>query len=114
MGTCSSSSSSSKAPIIKSKVVKNYNQSAMVIDLDGYAQEFKHPVMARQVLSKNIGCLILCNSETLNIGCWAQAMAEEEELMSGHIYFLMPMLKSHSPVSLHELCSMAIKASKVL
>ncbi|OVA05199.1 Protein of unknown function DUF4228 [Macleaya cordata] len=41
-------------------------------------------------------------------------VAETEELQLGQIYFLLPLSQSQNPLSLSELCALAIKASTAL
>ncbi|XP_047314456.1 uncharacterized protein LOC124917975 [Impatiens glandulifera] len=112
MGMCvSSESPTRKQNDLKSSPTAK--RSVVVIDLDGHLQEFNNPIRACHVLSKNQNGF-LCSSETLNVGTRAEMVTDEEELVPGNIYFLMPLSKSDSLLTLEELCYMAIKASKVL
>ena len=87
--------------------------TAMVIDLDGGLPEFKQPIKACYVLSQNPNCF-LCSSETMFIGSHVPHVADDEELQLGQIYFLMPISKSQTPLSLQDLCALGIKASTAL
>ncbi|KAF2294429.1 hypothetical protein GH714_011314 [Hevea brasiliensis] len=53
-------------------------------------------------------------SESMYVNCRPPQAADDEELQLGQIYFLMPLSKSHAPLSLQELCALAIKASSAL
>ncbi|KAH0977700.1 hypothetical protein GBA52_027419 [Prunus armeniaca] len=48
------------------------------------------------------------------VGSCAPQVPKDEELRLGQIYFLMPLSQSKSPLSLQDLCSLAIKASAAL
>ncbi|KAJ0010844.1 hypothetical protein Pint_34557 [Pistacia integerrima] len=84
-----------------------------IIHLDGRLQEFREPIEARNVLSQNPNCY-LCSSESMFIGSQVPHLAKEEQLQQGQIYFLMPLSKSQAPLTLQDLCSLAIKASSAL
>ncbi|KAB1214629.1 hypothetical protein CJ030_MR5G002860 [Morella rubra] len=92
---------------------KQVSKTAKVIHMDGWLQEFKHPVQAQAVTSQNPNCF-LCSYESLNIGTCAPQLAASEELQPGYIYFLMPLSYAHQPLSLPDLCSLAIKATSAL
>ncbi|KAK1560998.1 hypothetical protein Q3G72_033288 [Acer saccharum] len=81
--------------------------------LDGKLQEFKLPTKAGQVLSKNPNCFLCC-SDTMQIDSPLHHTKEDEQLQIGQIYFLMPLRKSQAPLSLPQLCALAIQASSVL
>ncbi|XP_057493258.1 uncharacterized protein LOC130778783 [Actinidia eriantha] len=85
----------------------------MVIGLDGGLQEFKQPIKACYILSQNPKCF-LCSSETMFLGSHAPHVTDDEALQLGQIYFLMPISKSQTPLSLQDLCVLAIKASTAL
>eukprot|EP00261_Vitis_vinifera_P016955 XP_010646390.1 PREDICTED: uncharacterized protein LOC104878189 [Vitis vinifera] len=87
---------------------------ARVIHVDGdQIQEFKQPIRARNITSQNPGCFI-CNSESMFIGSCVPQLPEEELLQPGQIYFLMPISRARIPLSLSDLCALAIKASSTL
>ncbi|CAJ1929891.1 unnamed protein product [Sphenostylis stenocarpa] len=87
--------------------------SIMVMDMAGRIKEFKKPIPARTVLSDNPHCY-LCNSESVHIGTCMPRVPDEEELLPGRIYFLVPLSYSHSPLSLNLLCDLAVKAGSAL
>ncbi|PSS29392.1 Telomerase protein component 1 like [Actinidia chinensis var. chinensis] len=107
MGICSSSQITRRGGSMK------WPPTAMVIDLDGGLQEFKQPIKACYILSQNPNCFLCC-SETMFPGSHAPHVTNNEELQFGQIYFLMPTSKSQTPLSLQDLCALAIKASAAL
>ncbi|GFS41190.1 hypothetical protein Acr_00g0072920 [Actinidia rufa] len=48
------------------------------------------------------------------LGSHAPHVTDGEELHLGQIYFVMPISKSETPLSLQDLCALAIKASAAL
>ncbi|XVE87233.1 hypothetical protein DITRI_Ditri18aG0100100 [Diplodiscus trichospermus] len=50
----------------------------------------------------------------MSIGTCVPHVPDDEELQPGQIYFLLPLSQSHKPLSLPDLCSLAIKASSDL
>ncbi|XVF68187.1 hypothetical protein PTKIN_Ptkin10aG0184300 [Pterospermum kingtungense] len=109
MGVCASSQSTTKGGSLLIWPLP----TAKVIYPDGRLQEFRQPIKASLVLSQNPNCF-LCNSEVMYVNSPLPHVPEDEQLQQGQIYFLMPLSKSHAPLSLQELCSLAIKASTVL
>lgn len=87
--------------------------TANIIYMDGKLQRFRQSIKASQVLSQNPGCF-LCSSESMYVDSYLQHVSEDEDLKLGQIYFLMPLSKSQAPLTLQELCSLAIKASSAL
>lgn len=85
----------------------------MVIQSNGKLQEFKQPIRAGNLLSQNPSCFVCC-SETMNVDSFPVQMAEDDELQVGQLYFLMPISKSHSLITLQDLCTLAIKASAAI
>ncbi|KAK7264338.1 hypothetical protein RJT34_31945 [Clitoria ternatea] len=107
MGTCASTQYSSKGG--------NHRWESMVniVQLDGTLQQFREPIKAWHVLSQNPNCFICC-SESMYVGSPMPSVVPSEELQLGHIYFLVPLCKSKVPLSLEDLCALAIKANAVL
>ncbi|KAF4380670.1 hypothetical protein F8388_017024 [Cannabis sativa] len=88
--------------------------TAKVINaVDGRLHEFPTPIQAKQITSKNPN-FFLCSAETMSVGACLIRAAEEEELQSGQIYFLLPESRAQKPLSLPDLCSLAITASSAL
>ncbi|KAK7406619.1 hypothetical protein VNO78_08248 [Psophocarpus tetragonolobus] len=87
--------------------------SIMVMDMVGRIKEYKQAIPAKTVLSENPHCY-LCNSESVHIGTCMPRVPDEEDLLPGRIYFLIPLSYSHSPLSLPLLCDLAVKAGSAL
>uniref|UniRef100_A0A7C9D1P9 Uncharacterized protein n=1 Tax=Opuntia streptacantha TaxID=393608 RepID=A0A7C9D1P9_OPUST len=94
---------SRKKPVLAPQVVR-------VIQPDGKVKEFNPPICAAQILSQNPNC-ILCSSDSMFVDSYPEHVPESEELHTGHLYFLMPKSKAQMPLSLEDLCELAIKAS---
>ncbi|XP_008797023.2 uncharacterized protein LOC103712315 [Phoenix dactylifera] len=86
--------------------------AAKVIHLDGSLEEYEEAVRAGLVAARNPGCC-LCAGEALEVGAHPQEVAEAEELQPGQLYFLLPVSSRH-PLSLPDLCLLAIRASSAL
>lgn len=91
----------------------NWPSTAKVIHLDGRLQEFMESIKASHILSQNPN-FFLCSLESMYVDSHAPHVPIDEELQLGQIYFLIPTSKSHVPLSLQDLCSLAIKASTAL
>ncbi|WOG84668.1 hypothetical protein DCAR_0103852 [Daucus carota subsp. sativus] len=91
----------------------NWPSTTKVIRDDGKVQEFKDSIKASYILSRNPN-YFLCSSESMYIDSCAQQVPMDDMLQLRHIYFLIPSSKSCVPFSLHDLCSLAIKASTAL
>ncbi|XP_057795926.1 uncharacterized protein LOC131012033 [Salvia miltiorrhiza] len=87
--------------------------SAKVVDLEGRLEEFRQPVTAEEVLSRHPNCY-LCSSDSMLINSNAPQFPKGHALQLGQIYFLMPLSKSLTPLSLEDLCHLAIKTSTAL
>lgn len=73
----------------------------------------RHPVKAGHILSQNPNCF-LCSSESMKIDSIVPQISSDRELELGEIYFLIPLAKSHLPLSLTDLCALAAKANVAL
>lgn len=91
----------------------NRPSTAKVIHINGSLQEFRVSIKANHILSRHPDSF-LCSSESMYIGSSPPHLPKDQELQLGHIYFLIPTSKSHVPLSLQDLCSLAIKASTAL
>ncbi|KAI9180429.1 hypothetical protein LWI28_004729 [Acer negundo] len=94
-------------------MIKFWQSTAKIIRMDGRLQEIRQPIKAGDVISQNPKTF-LCSSESMYVDSVLPHVPEDEELQLGQIYFLMPLSKSHVPLTLQELCSLAIKASSAL
>ncbi|CAN4107603.1 unnamed protein product [Withania somnifera] len=111
MGICTSSTLMAKqsGSIMNLPVTK----VAMVIQMNGKLQEFRQPITAGEILVQNPG-FFLCSSEAMNINSLVPQLAKDEMLQLGHLYFLMPVSKLQTPLSLQDMCLLAVKASSAL
>ncbi|KAG6729450.1 hypothetical protein I3843_01G026700 [Carya illinoinensis] len=93
---------------------KQQSKTTKVINMNyGWLHEIKLPMQAKAVTSQNPNCF-LCSSDSLYIGKCPTQVPPEEELQPGHIYFLMPLSQAHLPLSLPDLCALAIKVTSAL
>lgn len=99
--------------ILRKSEVLNWPSTAKVIHINGRLQEFRVSIKASHILSQHPDSF-LCSSESMYIGSQPPQLPTDHELQLGHIYFLIPASKSHVPLSLQDLCSLAIKASTAL
>ncbi|OIW10980.1 hypothetical protein TanjilG_22787 [Lupinus angustifolius] len=99
----------------KARAAESFRRPAtiMVMDMKGEIREFIHPIPASHVIADNLSCF-LCNSESLFIGKCIPRVPDEEQLLPGKIYFLVPLSQSHNPLSLTRLCDLVVKASSAL
>ncbi|KAK1431185.1 hypothetical protein QVD17_14472 [Tagetes erecta] len=110
MGLCASCHFTTK----QGRFVSNWSSTVKVINSgDGRLQEFRRPIRACHVLSSHPAAF-LCSSDAMFVGRIAPQMSGNEELQMGEIYFIMPLSNSNNPLSLQELCSLAIKAGSAL
>lgn len=91
----------------------NLLSTAVVIHLDGSLEEFMLPIKAAHILNRNPS-FFLCSSDSMHVNSQPPCTHEDEQLQMGQIYFLLPISHSQKPLSLQDLCSLAIKASEVL
>ncbi|KAK1300122.1 hypothetical protein QJS10_CPB13g00126 [Acorus calamus] len=87
--------------------------TAKVIHVDGTLLEYPKPTTALQVVLHNPNHY-LCHSESMHVDCMAPHVPEEEELLPGQLYFLIPLHRSHVPLSLPDLCELAVLAGDAL
>ncbi|KAK4437809.1 hypothetical protein Salat_0114900 [Sesamum alatum] len=91
----------------------NFPPSAKVVDLEGRLHQFRWRITAAEILSLHPKCY-LCSADTMVINSNAPPLPADHVLQFGQIYFLMPLSKSLLPLSLQDLCALAIKASTAL
>ncbi|EXB96692.1 hypothetical protein L484_011732 [Morus notabilis] len=124
MGICASSETQSKrsrrderrpsSSSITDRIRRVPRSSSKVIHaVDGRLQEYKPPIQAKHVTSKYQSCF-LSSSESMSIGTCVPRVPDDEDLQPGQIYFLFPESQAQKPLSLPDLCSLAIKASSAL
>ncbi|OIT20332.1 hypothetical protein A4A49_39547 [Nicotiana attenuata] len=86
---------------------------AMLIQMNGQLQEFQQPITAGEILGQNPDFFI-CSSEAMNVNSLVPQLAKDEILQLGQLYFLLPISKLHTPLSLQDMCTLAVKASTAL
>lgn len=107
MGTCASSQNTGQGGNF------TWKSSVNIIDMEGKLQQLKEPKKAGHVLSQNPNCFV-CSSESMYVGSPIPRVRPSEELQLGHIYFILPLSKSRTSLSLQDLCALAIKANAAL
>merc|ERR1711915_148817 len=93
----------SKVPYSAVKIIRLYSS----------VQEFKKPMKAAELMLDNPQHFV-CHSTALENGRRISALSADEELESGHLYFLLPMHKLHSSLSPSEMDSLALQADLAL
>ncbi|KAJ4827581.1 hypothetical protein Tsubulata_004810 [Turnera subulata] len=117
MGLCASSQSKTGGKGRERGAADNIKQPSStikIIQVDGKLQVLKQPVQARNKTSQQDPNCFLCSLESMSIGNSVQRVPDEEELQPGQIYFLLPLSLASKPLSLPDLCGLAIKASSAL
>uniref|UniRef100_M1CCW7 Uncharacterized protein n=1 Tax=Solanum tuberosum TaxID=4113 RepID=M1CCW7_SOLTU len=111
MGICTSSPLMTKqnGSIMNLPVTK----VAMVIQMNGKLQEFRQPITAGEILIQNPDNF-LCSSEAMNVNSLVPQLAKDEILQLGQLYFFLPVSKLQTPLSLQDMCVLAVKASTAL
>ncbi|KAG7539500.1 hypothetical protein ISN44_As13g031410 [Arabidopsis suecica] len=89
------------------------SDSAKLILLDGTLQEFSSPVKVWQILQKNPTSFV-CNSDEMDFDDAVSAVAGNDELRSGQLYFVLPLTWLNHPLRAEEMAALAVKASLAL
>lgn len=100
MGICSSCEATSVA-------------TAKLIMEDGRLQEYPYPVTVSHVLHKNPSCFV-CNSDDMRYDDVASAVAGDEELQLGQLYFALPLSLRNRRLRAEDMAALAVKASSAL
>uniref|UniRef100_A0ACD5YET5 Uncharacterized protein n=1 Tax=Avena sativa TaxID=4498 RepID=A0ACD5YET5_AVESA len=88
--------------------------TAKVVNLDGSMAQYATPVTVREALgdaANNNASAFLCSSDELRFDAPARALAAEEALRPGWLYFVLPVSMLRRPLSGQEMASLAVKAS---
>jgi hypothetical protein len=90
--------------------------TAKVVDLDGSIARYATPVTAREALGSDAArkSSFLCSSDELRFDEPARALAAEEVLQPGWLYFVLPVSILGQPISGQEMAALAVKASSAL
>ncbi|VFQ67877.1 unnamed protein product [Cuscuta campestris] len=113
MGICTSSHVVGWPSGGRSFVPKPSTAAAVVVNENGEVQERRRPVKAADVLSENPNCF-LSNSESMSVDSEIPQVRGDEDLEIGQLYFLLPVSKARSPLSLQDMCKLAANASAAL
>ncbi|TVU10067.1 hypothetical protein EJB05_43575, partial [Eragrostis curvula] len=118
MGACFSLS---RSPPASSTTPPELGRLAIkVVYLDGSMAKFPGPVTAREALATNDGRRhrdsprFLCSSDELGFDTPARAMAAEEALQPGQLYFVLPASMLRRPLSGQDMAALAVKATRAL
>uniref|UniRef100_A0ACD5Y3S4 Uncharacterized protein n=1 Tax=Avena sativa TaxID=4498 RepID=A0ACD5Y3S4_AVESA len=87
--------------------------TAKVVHVEGSVAQYATPVTAREALgdAANNASTFLCSSDELRFDAPARALAEEEALRPGWLYFVLPVSMLRRPLSGQEMAALAVKAS---
>uniref|UniRef100_A0ACD5XMV1 Uncharacterized protein n=1 Tax=Avena sativa TaxID=4498 RepID=A0ACD5XMV1_AVESA len=88
--------------------------TAKVVHVDGSVARYATPVTAREALgdaANNSASTFLCSSDELRFDTPARALAPEEALRPGWLYFMLPVSMLRRPLSGQEMAALAVKAS---
>ncbi|KAM0856404.1 hypothetical protein ACQ4PT_049206 [Festuca glaucescens] len=114
MGSCISRSPASSAAGSSGRRAA----TAKVVGLDGSMAQYAAPVTAREALGNDERnqneSVFLCSSDELRFDAPPHALADEEELQPGWLYFVLPVSMLRLALSGHEMAALAVKASSAL
>ena len=89
--------------------------TAKVVGPDGSLVQFAAPVMAGEALGDAArASSFLCSADELRFDVPARALAADEALQPGWLYFALPMSMLRRPLSGQEMAALAVKASSAL
>ncbi|KAL8238176.1 hypothetical protein R6Q59_019257 [Mikania micrantha] len=109
MGTCASIPTNRGQLLITNG---SHTTVKVIHSIDGRMHEFRPPIKASNVLSdQQPDTYFLCSAEEMFVNCQVPRVSADEHLQPGNLYFIMPISRSYRPISLQELCLLAIKAS---
>nr|BAK00306.1 predicted protein [Hordeum vulgare subsp. vulgare]BAK00998.1 predicted protein [Hordeum vulgare subsp. vulgare]BAK01766.1 predicted protein [Hordeum vulgare subsp. vulgare] len=90
-------------------------KTAKVIGLDGSMAQYAAPVTAREaLLDAARASSFLCSSDELRLDAPARALAADEALQPGWLYFVLPVSMLRRPLSGQEMAALAVRASSAL
>ncbi|CAH9103255.1 unnamed protein product [Cuscuta europaea] len=96
---------------------KHASAAADVILTNGELRQFSVPVRVSQVLfsgTEEVPAFFICNSDRLCFDEHIPAMAPDDELEAGQIYFILPANKLLHRLAGSEMAALAVKASAAL
>jgi hypothetical protein len=88
--------------------------TAKVVRLDGSMTQYAAPVTAREALKDDGKSVFLCSSDELRFDAPPRALADEEELQAGWLYFVLTVSMLRLALSGNEMAALAVRASSAL
>jgi hypothetical protein len=94
--------------------------TAKVVNLDGSMAQFAGPVTAREALGddnnggRGRATRFLCGSDELRFDAPARALAADEALQPGQLYFVLPARMLRRPLSGDDMAALAVRAATAL
>ncbi|KAM0861805.1 hypothetical protein ACQ4PT_045659 [Festuca glaucescens] len=92
--------------------------TAKVVGLDGSMTQYAAQVTAREALGNDERngneSVFLCSSDELRLAAPPRALADEEELQPGWLYFVLPVSMLRLALSGNEMAALALRASSAL
>ncbi|KAM0912155.1 hypothetical protein ACQ4PT_012997 [Festuca glaucescens] len=92
--------------------------TAKVVGLDGSMAQYAAPVTAREALGNDERnrneSVFLCSSDELRFDAPPCALADEEELQPGWLYFVLPVSMLQVALPRYEMAVLAVRASSAL
>uniref|UniRef100_A0ACD5Y0I2 Uncharacterized protein n=1 Tax=Avena sativa TaxID=4498 RepID=A0ACD5Y0I2_AVESA len=91
--------------------------TAKVVNLDVSVSQYATPVTAQEALQGSDAARtasFLCNSDELRFDAPARALAAEEALKPGWLYFVLPVSMLRRTLSGQDMAALAVKASSTL
>ncbi|KAM0884379.1 hypothetical protein ACQ4PT_030987 [Festuca glaucescens] len=119
MGACNSCEATAVAAVTGSVTVGEAT-AARVVLADGELQRFPGSTRASQALkvaaaaAGDAGACFLCSADGLELGGAVAAVAPDEELQPGQLYFVLPAAIRRRALQAEEMAALAIRASAAL
>ncbi|XP_051230430.1 uncharacterized protein [Lolium perenne] len=119
MGACNSCEATAVAAVTGDAAVGEAT-AARVVLADGELQRFpggtlaSHAVKAAAAAASGAGACFLCSADGLELGGAVAAVAADEELQPGQLYFVLPAAMRRRPLRAEEMAALAIRASAAL
>ncbi|CAM8906460.1 hypothetical protein QQ045_011909 [Rhodiola kirilowii] len=102
MGICSSVDTTSAA-------------TAKLILPDGTLLEYSHPIKANYVLQRfKNDAFFICNADEMDFNDVVFGLGDNEKLLLGELYFLLPLTALRRPLKAAEMAELAVRASAAL
>ncbi|CAL5082131.1 unnamed protein product [Urochloa decumbens] len=114
MGSCVSFSRSPPAAA-ESSSPRAPASTARVVNMDGSMAQFAAPVTAREALLRaSPSPHFLCSADELGFDAPARALAADEALRPGQLYFVLPAPMLRRPLSGDDMAALAVRAATAL